>query len=123
MSEAVQSAPKHIRWSEVPVENVNPLFQRQLVVGTKVMMAHILLKKDCEVPLHQHTNEQVSYVESGSMKFFIDGKEIIVKAGEFICIPPDMPHSAVALEDFVGLDIFTPPREDWLNKTDSYLRR
>jgi len=117
-----KSEVQHIRWSDVPVEKVNPLFERQLVVGDKVMVAHILLKKDCVVPLHHHVNEQISYVESGSMKFTIDGQEIIVRAGEFLCIPPDVPHTAVALEDFVGVDIFTPPREDWLNKTDTYLR-
>jgi quercetin dioxygenase-like cupin family protein len=114
---------KHVRWDELPKETLNPLFDRQLVVGDQVMIARILLKKGCVVPLHQHHNEQISYIQSGVLHFSLDGKEVTVKAGEFLCIPPNMPHTAVALEDSVGIDIFTPPREDWLNKTDQYLRR
>ena len=122
-SATYQSDLKHVRWEDVPVETVNSLFDRQLVVGDQIMVARILLKKGCVVPMHSHFNEQVSHVQSGSIQFSIDGREIIVRAGEFLCIPPHMPHSAVALEDFVGIDIFTPPRADWLAKTDQYLRR
>ncbi len=114
---------KHVRWDELPKETLNPLFDRQLVVGHQVMVARVLLKKGCVVPLHQHHNEQITHVQSGALHFTLDGKEITVRAGEFLCIPPDMPHTAVALEDTVDIDIFTPPREDWLNKTDQYLRR
>lgn len=114
---------KHVRWDELPKETLNPLFDRQLVVGDQVMIARVLLKKGCVVPLHQHDNEQITHVQSGVLHFTLDGKEITVRAGEFLCIPPNMPHMAVALEDTVDIDIFTPPREDWLNKTDQYLRR
>lgn len=114
---------KHIRWSEVSTESVTPLFDRQLIVGTDVMVAKLSMKKGCVVPLHSHHNEQISHVVSGTFQFTVDGKEIILQAGEFLCIPPNMPHSAVALEDTTGFDIFTPPREDWLNKTDDYLRK
>ena len=74
------------------------------------------------VPLHHHHNEQVTYILEGALKFAIDGQEIVVRAGEVLCIPPHMPHEAWALEDTVDLDVFDPPREDWLNKTDDYLR-
>ena len=114
---------KHLRWEDIPVETVNPLFGRQLLVGDQVMVARILLKKGCVVPMHSHFNEQISHAESGVLRFTIDGREIIVRAGDFLCIPPHVPHAAVALEDFVGIDIFTPPRADWLNKTDQYLRK
>ena len=113
---------KHVRWENVPRETLNPLFDRQLVVGKHIMIAHILMKQDCVVPLHSHTNEQVSVIQSGALRFTLDGKDVIVRAGEILCIPPDLPHSAVALEDTVAIDIFTPPREDWINKTDQYLR-
>ena len=73
--------------------------------------------------MHSHHNEQISHAQSGSLQFTIDGREITLRAGEFLCIPPHVPHSAVAVEDFTGIDIFTPPREDWLNKTDQYLRK
>jgi len=113
---------KHIRWEDVPCETLNPLLDRQLAVGKHIMVAHLRLKQDCVVPLHSHTNEQVSMIQSGALRFTLDGKDIVVRAGEILCIPPDLPHSAVALEDTVAIDIFTPPREDWINKTDQYLR-
>lgn len=86
------------------------------------MVARVLLKKGCVVPLHSHFNEQITHVQSGALHFTIDDREITVGPGEFLCIPPHVPHTAVALEDTVNIDIFTPPRADWINKTDQYLR-
>jgi quercetin dioxygenase-like cupin family protein len=113
---------KYLAWKNVEREQLNPLFDRQMVVGDKIMVARVLLKKGAHVPLHHHYNEQVTYILEGALKFAIDGKEIVVRAGEVLCIPPDMPHEAWAVEDTVDLDIFNPPREDWLSKTDDYLR-
>ena len=114
---------QHIRWQDVELEKLNPLLDRQLAVGKNVMVARVLLKKGCIVPWHSHANEQVTYILEGALKFWIDGKEIVVHAGEVLCIPSNMPHKAEAVEDTVDLDIFNPPREDWINKTDEYLRR
>jgi quercetin dioxygenase-like cupin family protein len=119
---AIKGKLAHRAWNTVEVENVSPLFQRQMVIGQNVMVARILLKKGCVVPLHSHHNEQVSYVLEGAMKFWIDGQEILLRAGEVLTIPPHMPHQAEALEDTIDLDIFDPPRADWINKTDHYLR-
>jgi quercetin dioxygenase-like cupin family protein len=109
-------------WSAVPLEDLNPLFQRQFVVGQEIMLARVLMKKGCIVPEHRHHNEQLTYVLEGALKFWIDGREIVVHAGETLCIPSNMPHRAEALEDTVDLDVFAPPRADWINKTDQYLR-
>jgi quercetin dioxygenase-like cupin family protein len=117
------SEVKHVRWDEVPVESVNDLLHRQLVVGTQTMIARILLKKGCVVPMHSHHNEQISFVESGALHFNVGGKELTLRAGEFLCIPPHVPHTAVALEDTMDFDFFVPPRQDWIDKTDQYLRR
>ncbi|HKV24709.1 MAG TPA: cupin domain-containing protein [Candidatus Acidoferrum sp.] len=114
---------KYIPWKSVEREKLNPLIDREMVVGDKIMLARVLMKKGAHVPLHHHHNEQVTYILEGSLKFAINGKEIVVGAGEVLCIPPNMPHEAWALEDTVDLDVFNPPREDWLNKTDDYLRR
>lgn len=113
---------KHFKWNEVELEALKPDLGRQLLVGQDLMLARVLLKKGCVVPEHSHINEQLTYIVEGALKFDIDGQEIVVKAGEVLCIPPNMPHAALALEDTVDLDIFTPPRADWLNKTDDYLR-
>ena len=121
MAETVARA-KHTKWNDIEVEPMSPLIGRQMVVGTNLMVARVLLKKGAKVPLHSHHNEQVTYVLEGALHFFIDGREIIVSAGEVLCIPPNMPHWAEAVEDCVSLDIFNPPRADWMNKTDSYLR-
>jgi quercetin dioxygenase-like cupin family protein len=115
-------ALQYICLKDHPVESVNPLFDRQLVTGERTMLARIVLRKGCIVPLHSHENEQIAYVLEGALKFQIQGREITVRAGEVLVIPSHVPHSAEALEDTVDLDIFTPPRADWLQGTDEYLR-
>jgi quercetin dioxygenase-like cupin family protein len=114
---------KHFRWKDVAVEKLNPLLDRQFVVGENIMVARLFLKKGCIVPVHSHPNEQISIILEGALRFLIDGKEIVVQAGEVLCIPPDLPHSAEAIEDALGFDVFNPPREDWIHQTDHYLRR
>jgi quercetin dioxygenase-like cupin family protein len=110
----------------MPKEEVSPHLARRLVTGTRVMLAHVYLKKGAVVPKHSHENEQITYILEGALKFFLgeDGKETLtVKAGEVLHIPSNYPHEAHALEDTLDVDVFSPPREDWLNKTDAYLRR
>ena len=123
---AKRAASKHehqyIPWHTIPLEDLNPLLQRQFVVGQEIMMARVLLKKGCIVPEHSHPNEQLTYILDGALKFWIAGKEIVVHSGEVLCIPANMPHKAEALEDTVDLDVFNPPRADWINKADQYLR-
>jgi len=113
---------RHIPWHSLPVENLNPLLGRQLVVGQNIMLARVLLKKGCVVPEHSHPNEQVTFILEGALKFWIDGKVIVVCTGETLTIPPNMPHKAEAVEDTVDLDVFYPPRADWMFGKDSYLR-
>src|ERR1700752_4936445 len=119
---AATAALQYIPWRTIELEDLNPLLQRQFVVGQEIMLARVLLKKGCIVPEHSHHNEQLTYILDGALKFWIDGREIVVNAGEVLCIPPHMPHKAEALEDTIDMDIFYPPRQDWLNKTDAYLR-
>lgn len=120
--DAVQEA-RHVRLRDVPVEHLNPLIERQFVNGEKSMVARLLLRKGCIVPMHQHSNEQITYILEGALKFVTQGKEMIVRGGEMLVIPSNVPHSAEALEDTIDLDIFCPPRQDWLDGTDSYLRK
>ena len=114
---------KHLPLDTLEVEALNPLLGRQFVVGERMMLARIHLKKGCIIPQHSHPNEQLAYVVQGALKFQVEGREVVVRAGEVLCIPPDLPHQAEALEDTIDLDIFTPPRADWINKTDQYLRK
>src|SRR6266513_38407 len=114
---------KYVPWNAVELEDLNPLLQRQFVVGQEMMLARVLLKKGCIVPQHSHHNEQLTYIVEGALKFWIDNEEIVVHAGEVLCIPSNMPHKAEAMEDTVDLDVFTPPRADWIGKTDQYLRK
>jgi len=121
-SPASKMEVKYVPWSSIGLEDLNPLLQRQFVVGNDIMVARVLMKKGCIIPLHSHHNEQFTYILEGALKFWIDGKEIVVNAGEVLTIPPHMPHKAEALVDTVDLDVFNPPRADWINKTDQYLR-
>jgi len=122
MEMSTSSKAKHIAWKNVEREQLNPLIGREMVIGGKIMLARVLLKKGAHVPMHHHHNEQLTYILEGALKFAIDGREIVVRAGEVLCIPSNVPHEAWALEDTLDLDVFDPPREDWLNKTDAYLR-
>jgi quercetin dioxygenase-like cupin family protein len=119
---AAKTPLQYVPWHTIPLEELNPLLQRQFVVGQEIMVARVLLKKGCIVPEHSHHNEQLTYILDGALKFWIDGQEIVVHAGEVLCIPANMPHKAEALADTVDLDVFNPPRADWINKTDQYLR-
>jgi len=114
---------QHIRLADMHTEHLNPLLDRQFVAGEKSMLARLRLLKGCIVPLHSHENEQITYILEGALKFSLQGKDIIVRAGEILVIPSNLPHSAEALEDTVDLDVFCPPRADWISGTDAYLRK
>src|SRR6202049_403783 len=103
---ATKAELQYIPWHTIALENLNPLLQRQFIVGQDIMLARVLLKKGCIVPEHSHHNEQVTYILDGALKFWIDGKEIVVNAGEVLTIPPHTPHKAAALADMVDLDEF-----------------
>jgi quercetin dioxygenase-like cupin family protein len=110
----------------MPREKVSAMLDRRLITGDRMMLAHVYLKQGCVVPKHSHENEQITYILEGALRFWIgedEKKEVVVRAGEVLHIPSHVPHKAEAIEDTLDVDIFSPPREDWLNKTDSYLRR
>jgi quercetin dioxygenase-like cupin family protein len=113
------------RWSDIPSERVSDHLDRKLVTGERIMLSHIYLKQGCLVPLHQHDNEQFSYVLAGALRFWLgedEKEELEVHAGEVLTIPSRLPHKALALVDSLSVDIFCPPRQDWLDGTDAYLR-
>ena len=113
------------RWDDMPKETVTEVFDRRLITGERVMLAHVYLKKGAIVPRHSHENEQITYILEGGLRFWIgeDESQVIdVRAGEVLHIPSLVQHKAEALEDTLDVDIFSPPRQDWLDKTDDYLR-
>ena len=96
------------------------------MTGERIMLAHVDLQKGCVVPQHAHVHEQVSYVLGGHLRLTVgeDGSEVYdLRAGDVVVLSSNVPHAAVALEDTMVLDVFSPPREDWINRTDAYLRR
>ena len=105
------------------IEQLNDKLSRQMISGENATISQLLLKKGAVVPRHSHMNEQYSWIISGTLKFIFDDREILVGAGDILVIPPNVPHSAVAVEDTVDVDIFAPRREDWIRKEDSYLRK
>jgi quercetin dioxygenase-like cupin family protein len=116
----------HYRWDEVPLENVTDMLDRRLITGDRMMLAHVYLKQGCIVPKHSHENEQLTYILEGALLFTLgedQSVEVTVNAGEVLHIPSNLPHRAVALEDTLDVDVFSPPRQDWLDKSDNYLRR
>lgn len=121
-----KSSVSTFRWDEMEKEHVVAGIERRIVNGERMMLAHIYLKKGAVVPLHSHDNEQITYILEGALRFWIGDEEsepIDVRAGEVLLIPSNVPHKAEALEDTLDVDAFSPPRQDWLDKTDDYFRR
>lgn len=120
-----QELTRLIRWDDMPKERVSDLLERRLITGERMMLAHVYLAKGCIVPQHSHENEQLTYILSGALRFWIgpEEREVMVRAGEVLVIPSNVLHKAEAVEDTLDVDIFSPPRQDWLDKTDDYLRQ
>jgi quercetin dioxygenase-like cupin family protein len=113
------------RWDDMPKAELKPGLHRRLVSTERMMVAHVYLDEGCVVPKHSHENEQLTYILEGVLRFWLgdDESEVIdVSAGEVLQIPSWLPHKAVALEQTLDVDIFCPPRQDWLDGTDAYLR-
>jgi quercetin dioxygenase-like cupin family protein len=110
-------------WDSVPLETMSDVISRKVISGEKAMVAQVFIKKDGVVPEHHHESEQITYILEGALKFELEGREVVVRAGEVLHIPSNVPHRAVALEDTLDLDVFSPIRVDWLTKHDEYLRR
>jgi len=116
---------RKIRWDDLPAEQLKGTITRRLVTSERMMLAHVYFKKGDDVPRHSHENEQITYVLSGALQFWLgtdDNEEITIRGGEVLVIPSNLPHRAIALEDTLDVDIFCPPRQDWLAGTDAYLR-
>lgn len=114
---------RYCTWESVPLEVMSDVISRKIISGEKAMVAQVFLKKDAVVPEHYHESEQITYILQGALKFELEGREVVVRAGEVLHIPSNVPHRAVALEDTLDLDIFSPIRTDWLTRDDAYLRR
>ena len=120
------TAVRHFRWEDMPRARVTDVIERRIITGDDMMIAHVYLKKDSVVPRHQHVNEQITYILEGALHFRIgaDGaEEVVVRAGEVLHIPSNVWHEATALEDTLDVDVFSPPRADWLDGTDTYFHR
>lgn len=120
------SLVRHEQWGEIPRETVTDDIARRLFTGERMMLAHVYLDKGAIVPKHAHENEQLTWIVEGALRFWIgdegsDGyEELVVSAGEVLFIPSNVPHKAEALEDTFDVDVFSPPRQDWLDGTDTY---
>lgn len=118
-----QSRVRLFTWEDMPRERVTDALSRRLITGERMMLAQVYLDKGCIVPRHSHENEQLTYILEGSLRFWIgeDGEEeLVVRAGQVLHIPSNVPHMAEALEDTLDVDVFSPPRQDWLDGTDTY---
>ena len=114
------------RWDEMEREFVTEGIERRIINGDRMMLTHVYLKRGAVVPMHSHHNEQLTYILEGALRFWIGDEEseaVDIRAGEVLHIPSNVPHKAEALEDTLDVDVFSPPRQDWLDKTDDYFRR
>jgi len=112
-------------WEDVPWERLSPTIARRLITGERIMLAHVRLARGAHVPKHSHANEQFTYILEGALRFALgedSEQEVVVRAGQTLFIPSNLPHEAWALEETLDMDVFTPPRQDWLDGSDAYLR-
>ncbi len=117
-------------WSTVKLEELTPLLSRRVLTAEKTMIAQVYLKKGAIVKAHEHHNEQITYILEGGLRFWLgenadkapNAPYVDVMAGEVLLIPGNLRHQAEALADTLDLDVFNPPREDWLKGTDAYIR-
>ena len=116
---------RHFQWGKMEKEEVTDVIFRKVISGERAMLAQIFLEKGAVVPMHSHENEQITCLLEGALKFWIgeEKRELILRAGEVLHIPSNVPHQAEAIEDCVDLDVFSPPRQDWLDGTDDYFRK
>ena len=115
-----------LRWDEVSTEEVTPSMKRKIIAGEKMMIAKMNFKDGFLVPLHSHENEQITSVISGSIRFWFGEnkeEEMELNAGDIIVIPAHLPHEALMIGDVEEIDSWAPPRQDWLDGTDNYLRK
>jgi quercetin dioxygenase-like cupin family protein len=120
------SAVTMYRWDDIPRERVTDMIGRRLITGERIMLAHVYLAKGCIVPQHSHENEQITYILEGALKLWIGADRsqvLLLRPGEVLHIPSNVPHEAEALEDTLDVDVFSPPRQDWLDGTDGYFHR
>ena len=125
MLEHDAGSAKHYRWDDLPLDPLRGAMTRRLITTDRMMIAHVYFKKGDDVPRHSHENEQITYILEGALHFWLgarDEREVVVRAGEVLVIPSHVPHRAVALEDTLDVDVFNPPRQDWLDGSDTYIR-
>jgi len=113
------------RWDDMPKEAVTAQFSRRLIWGERVMLAQVFLVKGAVVPKHAHENEQMSHVVKGTLRLWVgdEARQVDVHTGEVLRLPSNVPHSAEAIDDVQVIDVFSPPRQDWIEKSDDYLRK
>lgn len=117
---------KKINWDKVPEEQVNPKMKRKFIYGEKVMIAKMELSDGFTVPWHSHENEQITEVFEGVLRFWFDNDEenhIDLLPGDSIIITANRPHKALMIGNVIETDTFAPPRQDWLDGSDNYLRK
>lgn len=125
MTSTTPTSATHYRWDDLPAEPLKGTITRKLVTSERMMIAHVYFKAGDDVPRHSHENEQLTYILEGALQFWFganDEQEITVRAGEVVVIPSHLLHRAIALEDTLDVDVFCPPRQDWLDGSDAYLR-
>jgi quercetin dioxygenase-like cupin family protein len=106
---------QHVDWSSVPVEQVTDSITRQMIYGDRLMVCRLVLAAHTVTAVHTHVHEQITLVERGRADFFVEGEKRTAKAGDILLFPSGIRHGATMLEDEVVLiDIFSPPREDFL---------
>lgn len=88
-----------------------------LVHGERTLLAEFRLSKGHVLPRHSHAHEQTGYLVSGHMVLTIGSEPFDVKPGDSWCIPGGVEHEARIIEDSVAIEVFSPVRDEYLERT------
>lgn len=124
ISDHYQAVPVLYHFDKMVPEKISEGITRQYIYGSQEQIVKWVFQKNAVVPLHHHVNEQITWITQGSVKVYSQGKVFILKAGDVIVIPPNVPHKFVSLEDnTIDIDMFAPARQDWIDSKADYLNK
>lgn len=110
-----------INADKLPKMELFPGALSSIVAGESIMLSFLVMEQGSKVPEHSHPHEQAGLLLEGKLQFRIGGEEMVMEPGDAFIVPSNMVHAGVVVEGPAKvLDIFNPPREDYVDKYNKY---
>ena len=96
---------------------LDKIHQKTLAYVDKTLIAELSMEQGADITQHSHPNQQTGYLVSGEVALTIGDETHQIKPGDSWCIAGGVEHKAMALEDSVAIEVFSPVREDYIPQT------